>query len=163
MAVVVNLRHLERDEVRLAGELTAAELEMEHLDELIQVDGFVRYSLTVRKLEKSILAQGQLQMKLSCECARCLKPFTTLLELSDWACLLPLDGEDQVPVANDCVDLTPFLREDILLEFPQHPLCQADCDGLPEKPTGKIEENDGASQTDKTSSDWAELNKLKFK
>ena len=36
----------------------------------------------------------------------------------------------QVAIENDCVDLTPFVREDILLEFPQHPLCKPDCGGL---------------------------------
>jgi uncharacterized metal-binding protein YceD (DUF177 family) len=46
---------------------------------------------------------------------------------------LPLEGEDKVPVDNDCVDLTPFVREDILLEFPQHPLCKPDCGGIENK------------------------------
>jgi len=37
---------------------------------------------------------------------------------------LPLEGEEKTPVDNDCVDLTPFAREDMLLEFPQHPVCE---------------------------------------
>ncbi len=37
-----------------------------------------------------------------------------------------------VPIKNDCVDLTPWVREDILLGFPQHPLCRPDCGGLKE-------------------------------
>jgi uncharacterized metal-binding protein YceD (DUF177 family) len=162
MGVAVNLRQVERGEVRLAGELSPGELGVEEVDELIEVGGPVRYDLTAKKLEKSILVQGRLQTSLACECARCLKPFTRQLDLPAWVCHVPLEGEDQAPVMNDCVDLTPFVREDILLEFPQHPLCQADCNGLPEKPDGKIEENGGASQADKGPSDWAELNKLKF-
>jgi uncharacterized protein len=162
MTVAINLQQLERGVVRLKGELTPAELDLEGLDELIQVEGVVNYELTAEKLEKSVLVQGHLGLKLRCECARCLKPFVLPLELGNWACHLPLEGEDAAPVANDCVDLTTFLREDILLEFPQHPLCQPECDGLPGKSTGKIENTGGVGQTSKALSDWAALNKLKL-
>jgi uncharacterized metal-binding protein YceD (DUF177 family) len=73
---------------------------------------------------------------------------------------LPLEGEDKVSIVNDCVDLTPFLREDMLLEFPQHPLCKPECGGLKKKATKSVEK----SEKSKTKPDvWAELNKLKLK
>ena len=50
---------------------------------------------------------------------------------------LPLEGEEAVSVVNDCVDLTPYVREDILLEFPQHPLCEPECRGLRNASIGK--------------------------
>ena len=162
MTVAINLHQLEHGESRLKGELTPAELELEGLDELIHVEGVVNYELTAEKLEKSVLVQGNISLKFRCECARCLKPFIRPLELANWACHLPLEGEEAVPVTNDCVDLTPYLREDILLEFPQHPLCRPDCDGLPGKSTGKIENTGGIGQTSKALSDWAALNKLKL-
>jgi uncharacterized protein len=71
------------------------------------------------------------------------------------------EGEQAAPIVNDCVDLTPYLREDILLEFPQHPLCDPECRGLQAKPTGKKKAGSG-SKTDGTSTTWSELNKLKF-
>jgi uncharacterized protein len=162
MTAAINLNQLERGALHLKGELTPAELELEGLDELIQVEGVVNYELTAEKLEKSVLVQGNVSLKLRCECARCLKPFIQPLEMANWACHLPLEGEEAVPVTNDCVDLTPYLREDILLEFPQHPLCQPECDGLPGKSTGKIENTGGIGQTSKALSDWAALNKLKL-
>jgi uncharacterized protein len=162
MSALIHLHQLDTGVVHHKGELTPAELDLEGVDELIRVQGVVYYELTAEKLEKSILVQGSLGLKLRCECARCLKSFLYPLELKDWACHLALEGEDQVPVTNDCVDLTPFLREDILLEFPQHPLCQPECGGLPGKSTGKIEKNGGSGQTSKVLSDWAELNKLKL-
>lgn len=160
MGLEVNLRHLEKGPLRLKGELTPAELELEGVDELVQIKGNVRYELTVEKMEKSILAQGRLEMQLQCECARCLKSFQKPLELTDWTCHLLLEGEEKTPIINDSVDLTPLIREDILLEFPQHPLCQPDCDGLPGKLPGKA--NESISGTRAASSSWAELNKLKF-
>ena len=82
----------------------------------------------------------------------------TELKLAGWAVHLPLEGEDKVSVENDCVDLTPFVREDILLDFPQHPLCKPDCAGLKKKPPAKAE------AAEKPASDvWAELDKLKLK
>ena len=77
------------------------------------------------------------------------------LELDPWTQYLPLEGEDAVPIKNDCVDLTPLVREDILLEFPRHPLCKPDCGGLKKsvKKTAVKQENKSA---------WAELNKLKL-
>jgi uncharacterized metal-binding protein YceD (DUF177 family) len=75
---------------------------------------------------------------------------------------LPLQGEDRVAVVNDCVDLTPYLREDILLEFPRHPLCNAECRGLPRTSVGKSRNTSGAGKTEVDSSAWTELNKLKL-
>ena len=59
------------------------------------------------------------------------------------------------------MDLTPYLREDILLEFPQHPLCEADCAGLPNRAEKEAGSATGAGQTP-GSPVWSELNKLKF-
>jgi uncharacterized protein len=162
MTVTINLSQLEHGLLRLKGEVTPAELDLEGLDELIQVEGIVNYELTAEKLEKSILIQGHLDVKLLCECARCLKPFVRPLEFGNWTCHLPLEGEEAAPVTNDCVDLTPYLREDIVLEFPQHPLCRPECDGLPGKSTGKIVNTGDIGQTSKALSDWAALNKLKL-
>jgi uncharacterized protein len=164
MALLINLRHLDRDNVELEGELPANELDVENVDELIHARKPLHYQLEAQKMESGILVMGNVAITLDCECARCLKPFEYRLELKDWTCHLPLEGEDQVAINNDCVDLTPYLREDILLGFPQHPLCKPECGGLPKKAVGKTKKTGGTGKTkEKTSSSaWAELNKLKF-
>jgi uncharacterized metal-binding protein YceD (DUF177 family) len=81
--------------------------------------------------------------------------------MPEWTLLLPLDGPEKVDLKNDSVDLTPYLREDILLEFPQHPLCEADCAGLPNRLAASSKKTAGPGQTPNASA-WAELNKLKF-
>jgi uncharacterized protein len=161
MALLIKLRDLERENVRLSGELPAADLDLAGVDELIRVEEPLKYELEAQKLDKSILAQGRLALTLDCECARCLKPFKYPLVLEDWACLLPLEGEEKAVVTNDSVDLTPAVREDILLGFPQHPLCKAECGGLPKKAIGKTKKT-GGGKTKDASSAWAELNKLKL-
>ena|SRR5258708_477046 len=155
MSLKVNLRHLEAHEIHLKGELPVEELDFDVRDELIRAEQPLLYDLTVEKLHDSILVRGKLELTLDCECVRCLKPFEQKIKLEHWAQHLPLDGDEKVSVENDFVDLTPFAREDILLEFPRHPLCKPDCGGLKKsakKPAVKQEKE----------SAWAELNKLKL-
>ena len=160
MPVRVNLRQLEDREIRLKGELPAGELDLDDPKELAHVRQPLRYDLTAQKVGEAILAQGRLRLTLECECARCLKPFKQALEIADWAVHLELEGEEKVEIEDDTVDLTPFIREDILLEFPQHPLCGTDCAGLPNRSEQK-KKSSGSSQAGRPS-DWSELDKLTF-
>jgi len=162
MPLLFNVRHLERKPLFLEGELPPAELGLDGIDELIQVHQPLRYALEVERHERSILVHGRLELHLQCECVRCLRAFVQSLDLADWTCLLPLEGDDKVLVSNDCVDLTPYLREDILLAFPRHPLCESECHGLPTAPRTSAKPPNGASQSEEISSAWAELNKLKL-
>jgi uncharacterized protein len=156
----INLRHLEEHEIRLQGEMSAAELDFDVRDEMISVEKPLHYDLTAEKLHDAVLVIGELRLVLDCECVRCLKPFRRELKLEDWACHLPLEGEDKVPVDNDCVDLTPFVREDMLLEFPQHPLCKPECAGLIKKSSSKARKTGGEAES--KASAWAALDKLKL-
>jgi uncharacterized protein len=160
MSLKVNLRHLEDDEVRLKGELPVTELELGVNDELIRLEKPLRYDLTVEQLHDSLLVQGSLKLVLDCECVRCLQAFQYKLELPEWALHLPLEGEDKVSILNDCIDLTPFVREDMLLEFPQHPLCKPECGGLKKK---AIKSGEKSEKSKARPDVWAELNKLKLK
>jgi len=162
MPVEVNLRHLEAHSIRLDGEVPVAELDLDLRDDMVQADQPLRYDIEVQKMEHSVLAQGWLRLALSCQCVRCLKSFKQELSIEKWSCLLALRGEESVPVVNDCVDLTPQMREDILLEFPRHPLCKADCGGLPRKDPGNQKTPGQAGHTAQEVSAWSELDKLKF-
>ena len=158
MPVTFNVRHLEDRTLHIQGKVSAEELGITALDELIHVNKPLDYDLHVEKMERSILVQGRLDLPLTCECARCLKPFEHRLLLPDWACHLPLEGEEQVVICNDVVDLTPYIREDIVLAFPQHPLCKPDCTGLEKR--GPFADPQHGPEL--TSTAWSELNKLKF-
>jgi uncharacterized protein len=160
MPLTFNLHHLERKNLLLQGELPVAELELEANDEMVQARTPLRYDLELQQIDQAVLAQGTLALTLDCECVRCLKPFKMELKLEQWACHLPLEGEEKVPVVNDSVDLTPFVREDILLAFPQHPLCKPDCRGLAPK---KSKAGSGVAGPDDGPSPWAALDKLKLK
>jgi len=161
MPLLVNLRHLDKRNLSLEGELPMAELELDDRDEMIRANQPLRYNLEAQLLDGSLLIRGELAITLDCECVRCLKPFKYKLKLPDFAAHLPLDGEGAVTVSGDCVDLTPILREDTLLEFPQHPLCKPGCSGLAARKTGKKKTNDPAGPDLKPSA-WSALDKLKL-
>ena len=96
-----------------------------------------------------------LELPLDCECARCLKPFAHTLSLTDWTLHLPFNVDGAIETINDSVDLTPWVREDTLLDFPQHPLCGSACEGLvfqKETPPPAVEE---------PSEDWSKLDDWK--
>jgi len=161
MPVIFNLRHLEEKNLLLKGELPVAELDLATVDELIHLSEPLSYDLEVQTLGKGVLVQGNLKLSLICDCARCLKAYPQELSLGEWACHLALEGEEKVDVINDCVDLTPYIREDILLAFPQHPLCEPECEGLALPRHGQ-RKADPVLEPELASDTWAELNKLKF-
>jgi uncharacterized protein len=163
MPLIVNLRHLENRNLELRGELPLADLEFDARDEMIRLARPLHYDLEVELLDDALLVQGLLRLKLDCQCVRCLKDFEFELELDPWTLHIPfepLEGEEAPPIKNDCVDLTPSMREDILLGFPQHPLCRPDCDGLKNASVGKARKTVGKDESKPSA--WAELNKLKL-
>ena len=159
MSLKINLRHLEEHELHLQGELPVAELALDVRDELIRAEKPLRYDLAVESMHDAILVQGSLRLTLDCECVRCLKSFKHEVALTDWALHLPLEGEDKVSIENDSIDLTLFVREDMLIEFPQHPLCKPECAGLKKK-SGVRKANE-LKDMEKPSA-WTELDKLKL-
>jgi uncharacterized metal-binding protein YceD (DUF177 family) len=164
MPLTVNLRHLENRNLMLRGELPLADLEFNARDEMIRAAQPLHYDLEIELLDDALLIQGLLRLKLDCQCVRCLKIFEFELELDPWTLHLPLEpqegDEEVVSIKNDCVDLTPLMREDILLGFPQHPVCRPDCGGLKQASVGKARRTAGKDES--RPSAWAELNKLKL-
>ena len=160
MSLKFNVRQIEHKTLHLEGQLSGEDLDIQAVDELISSPAPLDYDLTAELQNNQILVTGSLAINLRCECSRCLKPFDWPLKIEDWACVLPLEGEDAAPVKNDLVDLTPFLREDILLAFPQHPLCKPECRGLQQAPPNGNPDPSGAARNEKQRSEWAALDKL---
>lgn len=163
MPIQINIQQLGvgQEEVSLKGELPAAELDLGLSREVVLAQHPLAYELVVQKFEDALLVQGSLSMVFDCHCVRCLREVRSRLDLPEWTCHLPLSGEDAVPVSNDSVDLTPHIREDILLEFPQYPVCKPECSGLAGSPQGKPKP-DGDEEGKLPTSAWTELDKLKL-
>ena len=159
MPLTFNIRHLTKKDLHLEGELPSEELELQLHDEMIRPVGTLEYDLEAGQIDDAdALVQGVLRLLVEYDCVRCLKKFTEPLVLEDWAVHLALKGDEATPIANDLVNLTPYIREDILLALPQHPLCEPECGGLKPLASGK----DPGEKPEEASSAWSALDKLKL-
>jgi uncharacterized protein len=91
---------------------------------------------TVRatRTPQGILLQGEFKALICLECVRCLTDFQQSLmfnftELYAFSQRYVTDSGLIMPETG-IIDLTPVLREYILLEIPISPLCRPDCKGL---------------------------------
>jgi uncharacterized protein len=159
MSLKVNLRLLEKESIQLDGDILGSELAPDFHDELMRLSHPVEYELTVDRQSESLLVTGSLRTHVDCECSRCLKSFVLSVQLDEFSVLSPLEGEDALPVDGDFADLTPSLREDILLSLPTNPLCGPDCRGL--KPKGQSRELQVREQAEPNSA-WSALDNLKL-
>ena len=159
MSLKVNLRLLEKESIQLDGDILGSELAPDFHDELMRLSHPVEYELTVDRQSESLLVIGSLRTHVDCECSRCLKSFVLSVRLDEFSVLSPLEGEDALPVDGDFADLTPSVREDILLSLPTNPLCGPDCRGL--KPKGQSRELQVREQAEPNSA-WSALDNLKL-
>ncbi len=158
MPLTFNIRHADRKDLQLKGDLPTEDLDLDLHDDILKPAPSLQYDLVVQNMDDALLVQGRVELSMEQTCVRCLKNFQKTIEIEPWACHLPLSGEDAATVTNDLVNLTPYLREDILLALPQHPLCEAGCEGL--KVPASIKGPDALPEP--AESPWSELDKLKL-
>ena len=80
--------------------------------------------------------QGTARTAVEGECRRCLTPVATPLQLEIGALFTQdpeaLDDPDSYPVTPDAteIDITPAVREELVLAAPRYVVCRDDCKGL---------------------------------
>lgn len=113
--------------------------------------GPLRYALDVGISEGALWANGTIVQPVELHCVRCLEPFVFEISVKDFAVHTPLAGPEEV-------DLTPFMREDILLDLPPYPHC--DREGGRVCPAAKTLEKPAAPEA--RPPDWSPLDQLKL-
>jgi uncharacterized metal-binding protein YceD (DUF177 family) len=86
-----------------------------------RADQPIRAELVVQKDEENFLATGWATTSLSLVCGRCARWLP-------WPIRAKVEHLFEAPHPN-CIDLTPFIREDILLELPLNAACRLGADG----------------------------------
>ncbi len=128
---------------------TALRVALDDADDLDLRDGEatlagpVEGSVRLHRTNQGIFADGVASVPVELTCARCLKPFTTTLELPlreqyyptiDVNTGVPLpapDDELAFPIDhNHLLDLREAIRQNLVLALPYKPLCSEDCAGL---------------------------------
>lgn len=109
----------EMEPLELKGEIAADTLGLNEL--AARAEQSIRAELLVQKDEDNFLVTGWLQTTLSLLCGRCAVWFP-------WPVRAKVEHLFEAPHPN-CIDLTPLLREDILLELPLNAACRLGADG----------------------------------
>ncbi len=123
--LIVDVARLDEEGEELAGELAPEALELGPLDQALVVpEGGLHYDLHVQAIDQELLVRGRAWQHVLCTCRRCATRFG--MDVSDNTLLVALPLE----TSSEFVDLTPELREAILLLFPTHPVCRDACQGL---------------------------------
>jgi uncharacterized protein len=97
----------------------------------VPAGGTVRAAGTLEHVADGIVVRGSIHAPWQASCSRCLRPVTGAIavhvdELFEPA---PLAGETY-PLEDDTLDLSPLVRDVLLLELPGAPLCAEDCAGI---------------------------------
>ena len=86
--------------------------------------GPVRYDLRADLVSTELIVQGALETEARLACRRCGRAFAQRVREPDFRFSCTIHNPHQP------VDLTPALRESILLVLPAYPLCRDACRGL---------------------------------
>ena len=112
----------------------------------------VRYELEVGMSGGGVFATGRVSVPVEMTCVACLQPFVYEAVVDPFATQVEVEGREMV-------DLTPAVREELLLALPNHPRCDLisghTCPYHSPAPVG------GEPQT--AESAWDQLDKLKLK
>jgi uncharacterized protein len=104
---------------------------------LVTAGADVALDLRFEAVSEGVLVTGSAVAPLTGECARCLDPLTSAIEVSfqELYRYLPDPGEDEDDgeehfLDGDFLDLEPAFRDAVVLALPLSPLCRDDCPGL---------------------------------
>jgi uncharacterized protein len=103
---------------------------------LVPAGADVSLDLRFEAVSEGVLVTGSAVAPLTGECARCLDPVTSTIEVSFQELYLYQpgaaeedDGEERY-LDGDLLDLGPAFRDVVVLALPLSPLCREDCPGL---------------------------------
>jgi uncharacterized protein len=147
--VKVHLKQIPAQGLQLEGEEDCPVQELE--SEGIRCAGRLHYDIDLGVAGGGLWASGSLSQPVELRCVSCLEKFVHEIRVPAFAVHMELQGPETV-------DLTPSMREEILLSLPAHPHCDRDGDRL-----CKAKQVKAAEQDTKRKSDWSALDKLKLK
>jgi uncharacterized metal-binding protein YceD (DUF177 family) len=117
----------------------------------IRCTGRLHYDIDVGIAGGALWTRGSLSQPVELTCVSCLEKFPREIQIPEFAAHVELHGPETV-------DLTPLIREDLLLNLPAHPRCDRDGNRVCKAKPPEI-----AEQDTKGKSDWSALDKLKLK
>ena len=145
----VHLRQIPADGLHLEGEEDCPFPELEK--DGVVCAGPLQYSLDLGISEGALWANGSLTQPVELACVSCLERFVHTIRVPQFALHTELTGPETI-------DLTPFVREDILLNLPAYPRCDREGGRVCPAPHQKAEPEEEVPEARKP--DWSALDKL---
>lgn len=120
--MIIDVGRLARDGESFEGEDPADALGVG--DALVEAGGPLRYRLHAQLVSGELIVRGELHMRVWLRCSRCTARFAA--EVADPG----FETVREAGLREEYVDLTPDMRESIILAFPSYPVCDRECRGL---------------------------------
>jgi uncharacterized metal-binding protein YceD (DUF177 family) len=145
----VHLKQIPPEGLHLEGEedCPISELQAEE----VRCVGPMSYNIDIGVSGGALWATGSLKQSLELRCVVCLEKFAHEIRVPAFALRMELHGPEMI-------DLTPFMREDLLLNLPAHPRCDRDGERV-----CKMAQSQPRASEAKRKLDWSALDKLKIK
>lgn len=154
------LRRIAGTEKDLVGDVEPADVGI--ADDRLVPGAPIHVDLRLESVNDGVLVTGSVSAAWHGECRRCLAAAgATAIAAIDERYQYEVTDPDAFPIEHDQLDLEPLVREAILLELPEAPLCRPDCAGL--CPTCGVDLNTATCACAAPPSDarWGALDDLK--
>ncbi len=146
----IHLRQIPAEGLHLEGEEDCPIAQLEPNE--VRCTGPLRYVLDAGISEGALWVNGELIQPVELHCVRCLEAFPFEITVKDFTVHTDLTGPE-------VVDLTPFMREDILLNLPAYPHCDREGGRVCPVPETSTQAADKAV-LEARPPDWSALDKL---
>ena len=122
--LIVDIARLDPEGESHEGETDAGAIDLDAGAGLCTPTGGIRYAVFVERVDHELLVRGRVSHRFASVCARCGGTFELEVAEPDFLADYPLEE------TSEFVDLTPEMREAIILLLPGYPVCREDCKGL---------------------------------
>ena len=150
----INVKRIPPDGEALSGTDPASIMDLDEPD--VHFEHEVEYKFLAQIQGNALLVTGHMRTPATLRCSRCLRVFEQPLHVKQFVFHQELHGED-------FVDLTPSIREDIILELPQRALCQEECRGLCPQCGKNLNEGSCQCRPQREDLRWHALDQLKLR
>jgi len=116
MSLTVDPRNVPAEGLQLVGTLPKSVLDLPEAD-IARATSPVEYDLLVTRDENDLIIMGRLSATFELQCGRCTEMYPQRVDLENYAQAIEIENEAPI-------DLTTWLREDILLALPTQPRCE---------------------------------------
>jgi DUF177 domain-containing protein len=123
------MRRIAGTEKHLTGDVEAVDVGIE--DDRLVPDAPIHVDVHLESVNDGVLVTGTVAATWHGECRRCLEAAgaTAVAEIEE-RYQYEVTDPDASPIENEQLDLVPLVRETVLLELPDAPLCRPECAGL---------------------------------